>query len=157
MDPWALHYTLYPPSLPAITSGTITTTLHPLLILSESSPSLYFAPIIIIILFSLFFSSISLPPAGLVGESPSNSALVSLSEEAISEYARMGGVGGKVLNAGGAGEELKTGVPSISLMMYDGGCGGGGGGVRIGGFLLRTLYIGKAGGGRVWWYFCGSV
>lgn len=67
----------------------------------------------------------------------------------------MGGVGEKVLNAEGAGEEAETAVPSISLIMYDG--GGGGGGRRIGRFLLRRLYIGKAGDGRVWWYFCGSV
>lgn len=113
---------------------------------------------------------------------------MSLSEASSeqAEYARVGAVGGKVLNAGEAGEEVETGVPSISLMMYDGGGGGvgsgggggggrrigalllrklyigkvgggGGGGRRIGAFLLRWLYIGKAGGGEVWWYFCGSV
>ena len=80
---------------------------------------------------------------------------MSLSEEASSEqaeYARMGGAGGKVLAAGGAGEEGKMGVPSSSLMIYDGGGVG-----RIGGFLLRRLHIGKACGGRVWWYLCDSI
>lgn len=40
------------------------------------------------------------------------------------EYAR---VGGKVLEAGGGEDEDvgRSGVPSISLMMYDGGDGGG--------------------------------
>lgn len=56
----------------------------------------------------------------------------------------MRGVGREVLGAGGAGGEVKAGVPSISLMMYDGGGGGdvdggGGGGGRLGGFLLRRL------------------
>ncbi len=69
---------------------------------------------------------------------------MSLSKEASSEpaeYARVGGVDGKVLDTG---EEVKTGVPSSSLMLHDGGGGGdldggGGGGGRIGGLLLRRL------------------
>lgn len=76
------------------------------------------------------------------GELPSIPAFVAASGEGSpaeeAEYAR---VGGKVLEGGGGEDEdlVRSGVPSISLMMYDGGDGGGRVVVVVGELVLRRV------------------
>lgn len=83
------------------------------------------------------------------GELPSISALVAVSAEGSSaedaEYARLWW---EALEAKDE-EELRSGVPSISLMIYDGGGGERVVDVVVGWMVLRRVSLGEAGGG-VW-------